>query len=136
METKFKVDIHKIGTCMNDLVIMTNNHNDRKVRIDIDVICGYLMAMKGMHPSFNLHIKAEGENSQTLHISDDGGKTFYITITEQENAEFISEDGRWYSKEMAKMYEDFDKKMLAGFKPFATKEREEETIRISKTQNK
>lgn len=88
METKFNLDIHKKGEYATDILNMISNHNGGKARIDIDVICGFLMAKKAMYPHEKLFIKTEGENGQTVHISDDGGETFYLTITEQEKNDY------------------------------------------------
>ena len=88
MKTKFIVQIYKRGEYSEDIFKMIANHNGGAVRIDLDVICGYLLAKKAMHPTDKLEIKTEGENGQTISISDDGGKTFHTTITEREVHEY------------------------------------------------
>ncbi len=88
METKFNVDIHKKGEYANDILTMIANHNGGKVRIDVDVICGWLMGKKAIYPQDKLFIKTEGANGQTIRLSDDGGETFYMTITEQEENDY------------------------------------------------
>ena len=88
MYTEFKVEVSKSGQHFDSIIKMISTHNDpsNKVKIDMDVINGYLLAHRAMYPPLNtgLFIKSEGENNQILHVSDDNGKTFYLTITERE----------------------------------------------------
>ena len=88
MKTLFVVQPHKKGDYVNDVFTMIQNHNAGEVKIDLDVICGFLQAKKAMYPKDKLFIQTEGENNQTIHISDDGGKTFHTTITEREVEEY------------------------------------------------
>jgi len=87
MQTKFKVDIHANGYHLDNLVKMIANHNAGISKIDIDVISGYLLAEKAQKPDTTpgkIFLKTEGANRQTLHVSQDEGRTCYISITECE----------------------------------------------------
>ena len=88
MKTLFIVQMHRKGEYMEDVFKMIQNHNAGEVNIDIDVLCGFLQAKKAMYPADKLFIQTEGENGQTIHISDDGGKTIHTTITEIEAQEY------------------------------------------------
>lgn len=88
MTTKFIVQLHKKGEYMEDVFKMIQNHNAEIVNIDLDVIIGFLLAKKAMYPKDKLFIKSEGENNQTIHISDDDGESFHTTITEREVQEY------------------------------------------------
>ncbi len=95
MHTKFKVDIHATGYHLTELVTMIANHNSKKSRIDLDVIQGYLLGEKARMPDSTpgkIELKIEGRNSQALHVSDDRGETFYLTITECEIYELVEEE--------------------------------------------
>ena len=88
MKTVFIIQPKKSGDYMLDVFAMIQNHNAGQVNIDLDVICGFLQAKKALYPKDQLFIQTEGENGQTIHISDDGGKTFHTTITEREVLEY------------------------------------------------
>ncbi len=88
MKTVFVVQPHAKGDYMQDIFTMISNHNGGAVKIDIDVIIGFLQAKKAMYPSDKLFIQQDGENNQTIHISHDGGATFHTTITEREIQEY------------------------------------------------
>lgn len=89
-KTTFKLEIHATGTHLSEIAKMIGAHNSRKVNIDIDVLTGYMIAKKAASEpcwsDYNLFIKPEGDNGQTIHVSCDNGKTFYMTITEVEPA--------------------------------------------------
>ena len=84
MRTLFIIQPHSKGEYVPDILRMIQNHNEGKASIDLDVIIGYLQAKKAMFPSDNLYILQDGDNNQSIHISDDGGKSFHTTITERE----------------------------------------------------
>ena len=83
-KTKFKIEVNGNGDDLNPIIAMIANHNQSKVKIDLDVIVGFLRGQQAMLPVTrkDLTIKHEGHAPETIHISDDGGKTFYLTITE------------------------------------------------------
>ena len=94
MYTKFKIDIHATGYHLAELVTMIANHNSKRSRIDLDVIQGYLLGEKARMPDNTpgkIELKSEGENNQTLHVSDNNGESFYLTITECEMYELEEE---------------------------------------------
>jgi len=82
MKTKFKVDINAHGNHSDALLKMIGNHNEGLVSIDLDVIQGYLLAKKAQYPTLIDGRVVFTLNGNSLSISDDEGKTFYITITE------------------------------------------------------
>lgn len=89
MNTTFEVQIHGQGCNSAALLEMIANHNNGNVSIDIDVLAAYCEARRAQFfatcgKDRDLFIKTEGENGQTISISEDGGKTFYLTITEVE----------------------------------------------------
>lgn len=94
MKTKFKVELHKQGCHTDFLIGIICNHNQGISNIDLDVITGYMMARKAQYPSGDygkLSLKTEGDNNQTIHISDDDGESYYLSITECEMEELREE---------------------------------------------
>ena len=93
MKTKFKIEINGKGENLISICEVIANHNDGTSNIDLDSICGYLMFQKARFPYSlkNLEIKTEGDNGQTIHISEDNGESYYLSITECEMEELREE---------------------------------------------
>lgn len=92
MKTKFKVEIFKFGCHSQFLLEIIANHNEGKCNIDLDIMCGYMVAKKAQYPALSdgkLFIKSEVDN--TIYVSDDGGETYYLGITECEIYELETE---------------------------------------------
>ena len=82
--SKFKIAIASfLGAYTKAVKKIIDSHNNGKVEIDIDVIVGYLLAKKAQDGK-NIFIKSEGDNNQVIHVSQNGGHTFYMTIEEVE----------------------------------------------------
>ena len=94
MKTKFKVDLQKKGCHTDFLTSVICNHNEGVANISLDIIIGYMLAKKAQFPSLSdgrLSIETDTMKDKTIHISDDNGETFYITITECEMEELREE---------------------------------------------
>lgn len=93
MKTKFKLEINGKGENLTQICEAIANHNDGTSNIDLDSICGCLMFQKARFPETykRLKILSEGDNNQTIHISDDDGESYYLSITECEMEELREE---------------------------------------------
>lgn len=82
-QTKISVEIHKHGDENEYLLKLVANVNSRGYEISSQAIGYYLLVKNAIHPEYkNLFFTFEGED--TLHISEDGGKTFTLTLTWKE----------------------------------------------------
>lgn len=91
MTTNFGVKIHKKGDENNNILNMIANHNGGVVNINLSIIESYILACKAIFPYANKHYvplyDCEGlpfVNKSILHISEDNGETFTLTIFEKE----------------------------------------------------
>ena len=93
MKTQFKVNILSNGSHLTDIVTMVANHNGNVSKIDMDIICGYLMARKTLYPTLHnkTSIVTDLQDANTIHLSDDNGQSFYMSITECEIEELAPE---------------------------------------------
>ena len=93
MKTKFKLEINGKGENLTPICEVIANHNDGTSNIDLDGICGYLMFQKARFPNLLKHLKinTEGDNNQTIHISENDGESYYLSITECEMEELREE---------------------------------------------
>ena len=84
MTTKFKVTIHKTGEELTNITTMIAHHNSGKASIDLEDITGYMKARKALYPTSNEKqvVKPDLSEPNTIHLSDDNGETFYLSIQE------------------------------------------------------
>ena len=84
MTTKFKVIVHNQGRDLTDVISMAATHNSGKASINLEDIAGYIKARKALYPVlYTAHtIKPDLTDPNTIHLSEDDGKTFYLTIQE------------------------------------------------------
>jgi len=94
MTTKFKIEINGNGSELNSLVQMCANHNEGTAKITIDILEGYLQAQLALLPLTRkgMVVKHENNAPETIHVSDNNGKTFYLTITECTYEELKTEE--------------------------------------------
>jgi hypothetical protein len=86
-KTKFKVDILKSGTYNSPILKMIASHNEGRVLLSIPDFISYNILEKAQFPaSANLfEIERDVFDEQTkFNVSEDGGKTFTLTIEEIE----------------------------------------------------
>lgn len=82
LKTKFKVEINGRGNHSEFLLKVIGNHNSGQSFIDLDIMAGYMLAKKAEYPTLvdgRVAIKNDGD---TIHVSDDNGETYYLSITE------------------------------------------------------
>ena len=91
MTTKFKVIVHKLGRDMNDIISMTSSHNLGDGSINLEDITGYIKARKALYPSlYAAHsVKPDLNEPNIIHLSEDDGKTFYLSVQECTYEELI-----------------------------------------------
>lgn len=84
MTTKFKLIVKGKGYALNEIVSMVANHNSDKANINLEDIAGYIKSMKALYPTLFTAclVKPDLNEPNTIQISDDDGKTFYLTIQE------------------------------------------------------
>lgn len=84
-KTKFSVDIHKNGG--NNLSILTaiGNHNGGKVPLCLDDFISHAQFEKAKYPSANegFYIERDDTEMGVIRVSEDGGKTWTMTIEER-----------------------------------------------------
>ncbi len=92
-KTKFKVDLHKSGMENASLLAAVANHNNSIVPISIVDLQSYMQVRKAMFPSSNdgYYATRSQESESILNISEDGGKTWTLTIEEIEVHELEEE---------------------------------------------
>ena len=88
MKIKFKVEINSNGSDLTSIITMIANHNEGIANINNDVIASYILAKNAQYPSFKIKLKNDGD---TLHVSEDDGKTWYLSIQECEVLELNEE---------------------------------------------
>ncbi len=84
MKTKFSVEINKPGSLNGEVFSMIANHNGGKADIDIDLIRAFVLSKNAMYPTLFNGCKASFVNENKLCISEDGGETFTLIITQKE----------------------------------------------------
>jgi hypothetical protein len=99
LKTKFTVQINAVGEFIDNLTRMIGNHNAGLVTIDLEVIKGFVKARQAEWPTISKSlIKQDDNDPSTIHISQDNGETYYLSITEctyealEENKEGANQD--------------------------------------------
>ena len=80
MKSKIVVDIHKEGNSNLIVLKAIGRHNGGDNLIDQQMITGYVLGQKIDYPSLYKEIKVT-QDGDTLHISEDDGKTFTLSLT-------------------------------------------------------
>lgn len=79
MKKKIAVEIHKTGSENDGLLRLVGNVNGMGLGISKSAIMAYLAVKMAMFPlSSNYSTCTEGD---TLHVSEDGGDTFTLSLT-------------------------------------------------------
>lgn len=85
VKTVIKVDIHKQGSDSDEILKAIASHNGGVRRIFMTDISGWVNMKNAIYPTIkNLFLKHEWP---TTHISEDGGKTFTLSLTWNEVVE-------------------------------------------------
>ena len=91
---KYQVTIHKNGSENSFITTMIGNQNSEKGRFNLIDVISYLNCMKAAFPIANSGYTylwdSFNPNGTTLHISEDGGKTFTLSLTQIEVMELKS----------------------------------------------
>lgn len=85
-KTKFNVDIHKAGTSnSNNILLALGNHNGGIVPLCLEDFISYAQFEKAKYPFTNegFYIERDETEPHILHVSEDGGKTWTLTIEER-----------------------------------------------------
>lgn len=83
MKTKISIDIRKDGNALYKIIKLIAGHNSGIANVTKSDIIGVLVAEKIDYPSLNKNSFTSdetGSNGNLLHISDDNGETFYVTL--------------------------------------------------------
>lgn len=91
MKTKFKVDLMSFDSYLTpNLIQIICNHNSGLTRVDLDVICGFILGERAKHIKLYPTLKIVSEGDNIIHVSADGVESF-ISITEIEVDELVPE---------------------------------------------
>lgn len=83
--TKFKVlDIHKHGTFNSAILKMIAKHNGGQCPMSIPDLLSFGQIQQSLINASNLVIERRDGDENTFDVSEDGGKTFTLTIEEIE----------------------------------------------------
>jgi hypothetical protein len=89
--TKYKVDLHKTGSCNDFITRMIANHNAGASRFNLIDIVGYLNANKAAFPltygGFSYCWNVYGPLGTQIMISEDNNESYTMTITQVEMLE-------------------------------------------------
>lgn len=82
MKKTIKVQLHKSGSENDFLTRLVANVNEGKGEVSIWEILGYISCEKAAFPSIKSGLGAyyHPENNNIMNISEDGGKTFTMTL--------------------------------------------------------
>lgn len=84
MTTKFKMTVNGKGSELTNITNIIAIHNSGVMKINLEDIAGYIKCMKALLP--NAYAKfilvPDKDEAGTIHLSDDKGETFYLSITE------------------------------------------------------
>ncbi len=84
--TKYNVSIHKPGSENNNLLTIIGTHNGGLFPVGLMDLVSYATTTKAKYPEamkgFQITVSPEDEN--TLLVSEDGGKSFTLSIQEVE----------------------------------------------------
>ncbi len=82
-QIKIGTVIHKHGEENEYLLKLVGNVNSRGLDISSQAVGYYLLVKNAIHPEYKkLSFDFEGED--TMHISEDGGKTYTLSLTWKE----------------------------------------------------
>jgi hypothetical protein len=81
-QTKFSVEIHANGELNESIIRMITNHNEGRVKIDMDIFPAFGKAKFAQWPTITKPFKFETNGDHTLDIWE--GDTNTLTITEKE----------------------------------------------------
>jgi len=79
MKSKIHVSLFKQGSENENLLRMVANHNEGTGNVSLSDICGYMAGKKAMFPTISKY--AVIQDGETLHISEDNGQTFTLSLT-------------------------------------------------------
>lgn len=82
--TKFKVDIKKFGFQNAALLRMIGKHNGGEVPTSLPDLISFESHQKALDNAKDFTIERDEEDKNILNVSEDGGKTFTLTIEEIE----------------------------------------------------
>ena len=84
--TKYKVSLFQTGAENNSLLTMIGNHNGGIVPVGLLDLVSYATTQKAQLPltRAGFQITISPEDSSTILVSEDGGKSFTLSITEIE----------------------------------------------------
>lgn len=82
MRTKISIEIHKAGSENDVLTRMVATVNEGRAQISMGEIAAYLNVRNAIYPT--IHKFASMPEDGSLLISEDGGKTYTITLTWKE----------------------------------------------------
>jgi len=91
MTTKFNVTIYGNGHNSKALLDIIGTHNEGKVKVTINDICGFISCLNALYPVLSNTVVKE-EAGQTIHISNVNQKEPYLTITECTYEELKTEE--------------------------------------------
>lgn len=92
MATKFKVNVNGKGSELTNITNIIAMHNSGEAKVNLEDIAGYLKCMKALLPNgyAKLTLVPDKVEAGTIHLSDDEGETFYLSIQECIYEELIS----------------------------------------------
>lgn len=81
-KSKYNVTIHKFGGENENILRAVANHNDGIIPISVEDIQGYIQTRRAMYPVIHSSYAAikDDEKDYILNISEDGGKTYTLTL--------------------------------------------------------
>lgn len=85
-KTKFSVELHKAVTGnSNGILLAIGNHNGGIVPLCIEDFISYVQVERAKYPHSNegFYIKRDDSEPHIIHVSDDAGKTWTMTIEER-----------------------------------------------------
>lgn len=85
-KTKFSVEIHKTLTGNSSGILLAiGNHNAGRVPLCIEDFISHAQFEKAKYPAMNedFYIERDDAESNVIHVSDDGGKTWVMTVEER-----------------------------------------------------
>lgn len=91
-KTKFKiVDLAGTGSCTDEVLRLIGSHNAGKSYISIPDLISYGVITAALYPSTRggITIEIDESDENKFSVSEDGGKTFTLTIEEIEIHELV-----------------------------------------------
>lgn len=80
MKTKLIVELHKSGDYNNRYTTFIAAHNEGVTTLSIESLKLYAQSEKKLNPDKNIDAYKDSADDSLLYISEDGGKTFTMTI--------------------------------------------------------